>query len=56
MVVVAIIGVLAATLFPYMSGYVMRARDTARISDLHNISFALAGYQLDQESYPLHEA
>ena len=34
MIVIAIIGILAASLFPAMSGYLSRSRDTARIAHL----------------------
>jgi type II secretory pathway pseudopilin PulG len=54
MIAIAIIGILASTLFPYMSGYVMRARDTARQSDIYSISLALSSYILAEESYPAH--
>jgi prepilin-type N-terminal cleavage/methylation domain-containing protein len=34
MIVIAIIGILAASLFPMMTGYMARSRDTARIANL----------------------
>lgn len=34
MIVIAIIGILAAALFPMMTGYMARSRDTARIAAL----------------------
>lgn len=37
MIVIAMIGILAAALFPNMTEYLKRARDTARVSDLHNL-------------------
>jgi prepilin-type N-terminal cleavage/methylation domain-containing protein len=54
MIIIAIIGVLVTTVAPAMSGYVMRARDTARLSDLYNIGLALGSYELEQEAYPDH--
>jgi prepilin-type N-terminal cleavage/methylation domain-containing protein len=37
MIVIAIIGILAAALFPAMTGYLQRARDSGRIAALKNI-------------------
>jgi prepilin-type N-terminal cleavage/methylation domain-containing protein len=53
-IVIAIIGILAATLAPSMSGYLMRGRDTARLSDLHSIGLALEQYGLTEDGYPGH--
>jgi prepilin-type N-terminal cleavage/methylation domain-containing protein len=52
MIVIAIIGVLAAALFPSMTGYLKRSRDTARASHLKDISNGLGAYYADQERYP----
>ena len=52
MIVIAIIGILAAALFPSMTGYLKRSRDTARISNLKDITSALGAYYSDTESYP----
>jgi len=52
MIVIAIIGILAAALFPSMTGYLKRSRDTARASHLKDISNALGAYYADQEKYP----
>lgn len=52
MIVIAIIGILAAALFPSMTGYLKRSRDTARISGLKDISTAVGAYFSDKESYP----
>lgn len=54
MIVVAMIGVLAAALFPNMTGYLKRARDAARASDLNNIATGIAAYEIDKESLPAH--
>jgi prepilin-type N-terminal cleavage/methylation domain-containing protein len=51
MIVIAIIGILAAALFPAMSGYISRSRDTARISHVGQIVTAASTYFQDTESY-----
>lgn len=52
MVVIAIIWVLAAALFPAMSQYQMRARDTTRNQDLNKIGLALEAYHIDTSRVP----
>ncbi len=52
MIVIAIIGILAAALFPSMTNYLKRSRDAARASGLKDISTALGAYYSDKESYP----
>ena len=54
MIVVAMIGILAAALFPNMTGYLKRARDAARASDLNNIATGIAMYEIDKETLPPH--
>ncbi|MFZ2255771.1 MAG: prepilin-type N-terminal cleavage/methylation domain-containing protein [Patescibacteria group bacterium] len=44
MIVIAIIGILAAALFPTMSGYLSRSRDTARISHIGQLITAATTY------------
>jgi prepilin-type N-terminal cleavage/methylation domain-containing protein len=55
MIVVAMIGILAAALFPNMTQYLMRARDAARASDLNNIATGIALYEIDKETLPPHQ-
>ena len=53
MIVIAIIGILAASLFPAISSYIWRWRDTDRIADLKDISLALTNFVSDKvDSYP----
>ena len=52
MIVIAIIGILAAALFPSMTNYLKRSRDAARASNLKDISTALGAYYSDTEKYP----
>lgn len=52
MIVIAIIGVLAAALFPSMTGYLKRSRDTARQAGMKDISSSLSAYFSDKEVYP----
>jgi type IV pilus assembly protein PilA len=51
MIVIAIIGVLAAALFPAMSGYISRSRDAARVSHIGQIMTAAASVFQDKNSY-----
>ena len=41
MIVIAIIGILAAALFPSMTGYLKRSRDAARTSNMKDIATAM---------------
>lgn len=52
MIIISIIGILAAALFPSMSGYLMRARDTGRIADVSEIGKSLRVYNIDKEAFP----
>ena len=53
MIVIAIIGILAAALFPAITNYIGRWRDASRIAGLNDISKALTNYANDQkETYP----
>lgn len=47
-----VIGIFAAALFPSMVGYLNRSRDTARISELKEISTTLMAYQIDTLWFP----
>ena len=52
MIVIAIIGILAAALFPSMTSYLKRSRDAARTSHLKDISTAVGAFYADKERYP----
>ena len=53
MIVIAIIGILAAALFPAITNYIGRGRDAARIAGLNDLAKALTNFASDQkESYP----
>ena len=52
MIVIAIIGILAAALFPSLTAYLARGRDTSRIAGIKEITTAFAGYQLDKLTPP----
>ena len=52
LIVIVIIGILAAALIPRLTAVQGRARDVARKSDLQQISTALATYNLDNGTYP----
>ena len=52
MIVIAIIGILAAALFPSMTNYLKRSRDAARASGMKDIATALGAFYSDKEKYP----
>jgi prepilin-type N-terminal cleavage/methylation domain-containing protein len=52
MIVIAIIGILAAALFPSLTSYLARGRDTSRTAGIKEIVTALAAYQLDRTALP----
>ncbi len=52
MIVIAIIGILAGAFFPLITGYFWRSRDTARITNIWQISTALSNYFTDRGIYP----
>ncbi len=52
MIVIAIIGVLAATLLPRLQWAQERSRDTGRITSLKNISAVMQTYFTDEGAYP----
>ena len=53
LIVIVIIGILAAALIPRLTGIQGRARDTARKADLQQIGTSLATYKLDSNTYPV---
>ena len=53
LIVIVIIGILAAALIPRLNGMQARARDTARKSDLSQVGTALAIYNADNGSFPV---
>ena len=52
MIVIAIIGILAAALFPSLTAYLARGRDTSRAAGLKEISTAVAAYIVDVTKLP----
>jgi prepilin-type N-terminal cleavage/methylation domain-containing protein len=48
MIVIAIIGILAAALFPSLTSYLAKGRDTARASNIKEIVTALSTYLVDK--------
>lgn len=52
MVVIAIIGILAAVLFPSLTSYEQRSRDVVRITSIDLIHKSMATYFLDEDRYP----
>lgn len=52
LIVIVIIGILAAALIPKLTGVQGRARDVARKSDMQQIASTLATYNLDNGTYP----
>jgi prepilin-type N-terminal cleavage/methylation domain-containing protein len=52
MIVIAIIGILAAALFPSLTAYLARGRDSARIADIKDIGLWVSSYLLDKWVLP----
>jgi prepilin-type N-terminal cleavage/methylation domain-containing protein len=52
MIVIAIIGILAAALFPSLTAYLKRSRDAGRSANLNTISTAVGAHYSDTEKYP----
>ncbi len=52
MIVIAIIGILAAALFPSLTSYLKRSRDAARASNLKDMTNAIGAFYSDRERYP----
>jgi prepilin-type N-terminal cleavage/methylation domain-containing protein len=52
MIVIAIIGILAAALFPSLTAYLKRSRDAGRSANLNTISTAIGASYSDTERYP----
>lgn len=55
MIVIAILGILAAAIMPLSWYYMMRARDLARVVDTHNLEKVLMMYEMDYGIFPAHE-
>ena len=53
MIVIAIIGILATVLFPKVTGYIKRAKDTAKMNELRNITTAINAYWTDRGTYTI---
>ena len=53
LIVIVIIGILAAALLPRLSNARIRANDTARKAHLSNLAAVLVAYQIDNGSYPV---
>lgn len=52
LIVIVIIGILAAAIFPKLSNARGRANDVARKAGLSQIAAALVAYQIDKGSFP----
>ena len=52
LIVIVIIGILAAALIPKLTSARGRANDVARKADLQQIATALISYQIDNGSFP----
>ena len=53
MIVIGIIGILAAALFPSLTSYLARWRDTAKISEIKQLNTALISYQIDKSTFKI---
>lgn len=52
LIVIVIIGILAAALLPKFAGAQAKARNTARKADLNQLTTALNAYQVDYGQFP----
>ncbi len=52
MIVIAIIGILAAALFPSLTSYLARGRDTSRAAGIKEISTGIAAFNVDKSTFP----
>ena len=52
MIVIAIIGILAAALFPSYVNYVQRGRDTARVASIDDLSKQINLYFSENDKFP----
>ncbi len=52
MIVVAIIGILAAIAIPQFAKYRARAQNTAALSDSRNLRVDMEGYNAEWQAYP----
>lgn len=52
LIVIVIIGILAAALIPRLASARGRANDTARKADLQQVASALVAYQIDHGTFP----
>lgn len=53
MIVIAIVGILAVSLFPSLTAYLRRGRDAARMANIKDASSAVSAYYSDNERLPL---
>jgi prepilin-type N-terminal cleavage/methylation domain-containing protein len=53
MIVIAIIGILAASLFPSLTAYLARGRDTERLADVKDIATAHSTFLIDRLILPI---
>ena len=51
MIVIGIIGILAAALFPSLTSYLARGRDTAKIAEISQLNTAIILYKVDKGTY-----
>lgn len=51
MIVIAIIGILSAVLYPSITGYFERARDIVKKGNVHNLALSMNSYYIDNWSY-----
>lgn len=55
MVVVGVIGFLAAIITPSLQGFTLKARDARRRADLHTFEASFQAYENDRGSYPIEQ-
>jgi prepilin-type N-terminal cleavage/methylation domain-containing protein len=55
MIVIAIIGIIAAVLYPQLTGYYSRGRDAVRITDIKRLSATMQTYARNNSIYPANQ-
>jgi type II secretory pathway pseudopilin PulG len=53
MIVIGIIGILSASLYPSLASYLSRGRDTTKISEIRQLHTAILSYQADKGTYKI---
>lgn len=53
MIIIAIMGILIAALYPVMTGYLARGRDSVKVTEIAQLNTALVLYQVANKTYKI---